>query len=710
MNNQLRIFGSILVCLLLLFGVQQSLSAAPATAASDDFIITVKTDNPGSSASTAFTIPTTGSGYNYNVDCNNDATDEATGVTGDYTCDYGPGGLNTGAGTYTIRIKDNSGSGTGFPRIYFNQAGDKVKLLSVEQWGTGQWTSMEKAFAGCYNLVVNATDEPDLSGVTSMVSMFYGASSFNQSIGGWNVSTVTNMQYLFGAATTFNQDLAEWDTSNVEKMDYIFTAAYAFNQDIGGWETGNVWNMAGMFSWATAFNQDISGWDTSSVTVMNDMFYNAQNFNQDISGWTMDGVMVVSGMFRNANAFNQDLSAWNTGSFVTTDRMFMDADVFDQDLSAWNVSSLTTAEEMFANVKLSTANYDALLAGWEAQTLQSGVTFDGGLSNYCNAEVERGNLVNNDGWTITDGGKDCAPPMTTLVSPVDGATVVKENITFIWDKVEGADRYTLEVKQVSDNVTVHNARYSAAVRCGATTCSVTLAGPFEYRDYKWHVAGWGGSDRGPFTPWNVFDTTMAAVQLRSPGVDAIVYGGRPTFKWYQHPEALSYIIEFYDHTGGTPVLIDTWQKNPPCTPYCYYRIPDDLGSDYGDYQWRVRAKNSGLEGEWSEMRTFTYTQLERTSQISPADGITWTDTTPTFEWQQITGATMYLFQMRLLNDDFVGNYLVEDDIYCSGSTCTWTIPPGELSDLTTYKWHVRAKNGRNFGRWTAYREITIEVE
>jgi len=24
-----------------------------------------------------------------------------------------------------------------------------------------------------------------------------------------------------------------------------------------------------------------------------------------------------------------------------------------------------------------------------------------------------------------------------------------------------------------------------------------------------------------------------------------------------------------------------------------------------------------------------------------------------------------------------------------------------------YKWHIRAKNGRNFGRWTAYRTITI---
>ena len=96
-------------------------------------MITVKTDNLGTSSDTQFAIPTTGSGYNYNVDCDNDGLDEVTGATGDYICDYGV----SNEGTYTIRIKDNSGSGTGFPRIYFNDSGDKEKLMTIEQWGTG---------------------------------------------------------------------------------------------------------------------------------------------------------------------------------------------------------------------------------------------------------------------------------------------------------------------------------------------------------------------------------------------------------------------------------------------------------------------------------------------------------------------------------------------------------------------------------------------
>jgi surface protein len=171
----------------------------------DNFVITVKTDNAGSSSNTQFTIPTTGAGYDYNVDCDNDGIDEVTGVTGNYTCTYAV------AGTYTVRIKDNTGSKTGFPRIYFNNTGDRQKLLTIEQWGTGIWTSMEGAFMGCSNLQGNFSDIPDLSSVTDMSYMFYSASAFNQDIGSWDTSSVTNMSQMFYSASAFNQDIGNWD-------------------------------------------------------------------------------------------------------------------------------------------------------------------------------------------------------------------------------------------------------------------------------------------------------------------------------------------------------------------------------------------------------------------------------------------------------------------------------------------------------------------
>jgi hypothetical protein len=94
---------------------------------------------------------------------------------------------------------------------------------------------------------------------------------------------------------------------------------------------------------------------------------------------------------------------------VYMDSMFKDATAFDQDLGSWDVSALKNASSMFNGVKLSPVNYDALLIGWEAQALRSGVTFSGGNSTYCLGESARANMISADQWTITDGGKDCNP-------------------------------------------------------------------------------------------------------------------------------------------------------------------------------------------------------------------------------------------------------------------------------------------------------------
>ena len=78
-----------------------------------------------------------------------------TGETYDYTVDWGDGSAvesgQTGNATHTYATAgkyDVSITGT-FPRIYFNNTGDKTKILEVKQWGSQPWTSMASAFYGC---------------------------------------------------------------------------------------------------------------------------------------------------------------------------------------------------------------------------------------------------------------------------------------------------------------------------------------------------------------------------------------------------------------------------------------------------------------------------------------------------------------------------------------------------------------------------------
>ena len=116
-------------------------------------------------------------------------------------------------------------------------------------------------------------------------------------------------------------------------------------------------------------------------------------------------------MFSGAAAANPNTSNLDTSSVTNMAAMFYGAISFDQPIGSWNVTSLTDATNMFGATVLSNANYDNLLVGWNSQTLQSGVTFSGGNSNYCSAEAiaARASMIASDSWVITDGVQGCPP-------------------------------------------------------------------------------------------------------------------------------------------------------------------------------------------------------------------------------------------------------------------------------------------------------------
>ncbi len=413
------------------------------------FVTLWKTDNPGTSQDDqiSFQAPMAGR------------------ISPDFSVDWGDGVISTGlwgnsvhtysaVGTYTVKIYGH------LPHFRLNTGKttwptDSKKLLAVEQWGDMAWQSMATTFAVCSNLAINAVDTPDLtrvtdannmfafassfnddiggwdvssltnmnnmfvyassfnqdigswdvSSATNMQGLFFSASSFNQDIGGWDVSSVTTMRAMFLSALSFNQDIGGWDVSSVTKMGRMFDGVRNFNQDIGGWDVSSVTKMASMFSRVQAFNQDIGGWDVSSVTTMESMFSGARAFNQDIGGWDVSSVTTMDSMFASANAFNQDISQWNVSSVTTMRAMFFTAFKFDQDIGGWDVSTVSNMQLMFNGVKLSPPNYDALLNGWVLLSLATGIKFDAGNSQHTAAATgARDKLITDFSWQISDGG------------------------------------------------------------------------------------------------------------------------------------------------------------------------------------------------------------------------------------------------------------------------------------------------------------------
>ena len=419
------------------------------------FITTWRT----TTASETITIPTfTGTTYNYDVDWGDGSTD--TGQTGDATHTY------TSAGDYQVQI-------TGaFPRIYFNNTGDREKILSVTQWGTNPWQSMEHAFFGCTNLTISATDNPNLQNMTNMSGVFRNATSFNQGIGQWNVSNITTMSEVFDGAISFNQDIANWDVSKVTTMIRMFNGATSFNQDIGSWNVSSVTDMTDMFNGATSFNQNIGNWNVSNVTTMANMFNGATSFNQSIGSWNVNNVINMNGMFGSAISFNQDIAIWNVSNVTNMNGMFNDATAFDQDIGSWNVSNVATMIQMFNDatsfnqdlgswdisdvtnmtgmfdlITLSTTNYDNTLIGWATldpgeTRIPTNITFSGGNSTFCTGENARTNLINTYNWTITDGGKDCSPPLARVKGDTR-VSLAEENGNLILYPNPATDQFTI---------------------------------------------------------------------------------------------------------------------------------------------------------------------------------------------------------------------------------------------------------------------------
>lgn len=397
----------------------------------EPFITTWKTDNTGTSNDDQITIPI-----------------NAFASTG-FTIDWGDGNVTQSTlnnpthtystpGTYTVTMFGD------FQRLSFDDGGDKEKLLTIEQWGDIQWTSMDRAFRGCSNLVVNASDAPDLSSVTSMQMMFFGASSFNSSIDHWDVSNVTNMSFVFTAASSFNQPLNSWDVSSVTTMSSMFSSAPAFNQPLDNWTTTSLTNTSFMFSNADAFNQPINNWDVSEVIFM-------------------------SNMFAGNNAFNQPLDSWDVSKVTDMTRMFNLASEFDQPLGSWDVSGVTLMNDMLNNTALSPSNYDDLLTGWSVLTLQNGVRLGASGVTYCNGASARLDIINNFSWIISDFGQNCPPSISTLSPPDDETNVsISTDLIITFDENVQTGSGNVFLKRVSDDLLIQS--YSS------TDDEVTISG------------------------------------------------------------------------------------------------------------------------------------------------------------------------------------------------------------------------------------------
>ena len=517
----------------------------------DDFIMTYEVTN---STGLAVQYPFYGNNFTIDLGDGNSLTNDDVNTSGIHHTYSSPG-------VYTIvvtgdinRVVYDGGSG-----YYMYQ-----KVKSIEQWGSAQWISMENAFSGLQNLIINATDVPDLSLVTNMSNMFSGCHSFNSPINNWDVSNVINMASLFNEAFTFNQPLNNWNVSNVTDMQSMFGRARSFNQNINSWNVSNVTNMIGMFgcfptdnssfnqplnNWdvsnvtdmywmfrnAYVFNQPLNNWNVSNVTEFGFMFYNASSFNQNINSWNTFSANSMRGMFQGATSFNeplndwdltnnldirvmfkdalsfnQPLNNWDTSNLIRMKGVFHNASAFNQDISDWNFQSVidftsgSTSESFIGYTSMDTDNYDALLLVLAQSGLQN-KTLQAYDIEYCDIAV-RSYLENQlDWWIIGDNmSNDC----------IDYS--ISGTVLFDIDN-NGCDTNDIPVNEILLNATSNNFDYGAVILNGnyaidlaSGTFDVSI---FNLPNYFTSTPIIGSSTLNNSNPTDIIDFCVTANQL-----------------------------------------------------------------------------------------------------------------------------------------------------------------------------------------------------
>jgi len=267
----------------------------------------------------------------------------------------------------------------------------------ISSWNVFNVTNMRYMF---YNSSFNKPLNAWITTALETTYYMFHNSDFNKPLNNWDMSHVTDPRCMF-SYSPFNQDLNDWDTSSFESTYMMFHNS-DFNGVIGDWDVSNVTDMEHMFE-ETPFNQDIGSWDVSAVESMYQMFRDS-SFNQDIGSWDVSAVTDMYSMFRDS-PFNQDIGSWDVSAVKYMDYMFNGAP-FDQDISSWDISNVEHMDDMFTG-SLSTANYDALLIAWSAQSVKNWVTLDIGSTKYSSgaAAAARQSLIDDHNWTINDGGE-----------------------------------------------------------------------------------------------------------------------------------------------------------------------------------------------------------------------------------------------------------------------------------------------------------------
>ena len=242
---------------------------------------------------------------------------------------------------------------------------------------------------GTFNAVVDWGDSSPLETITA----YNGFSHVYDDIGDHTISITGTFPNIY-----FNNG---GDKLKIKRVTNLGTV---------GWTS-----FLGAFSGCTNLTEFTAGsTDTSSVTNMSAMFQNCSGLTSlDVSSFDTAIVTDMSYMFFVCSGLNSiDVSSFDTSSVADMFAMFhvcsgLTSIVGVEDFIITGLDGTSDLSSFLTIGKMTTAQYDNLLINWKAQDPFNGMTASFGASKYTGggaAATARQDLIDIDGWSISDGG------------------------------------------------------------------------------------------------------------------------------------------------------------------------------------------------------------------------------------------------------------------------------------------------------------------
>ena len=414
--------------------------------ADNAFKISVNTENAGSATKT-FVLPAVGGPFDI-TDWGDGSSDLA--VSGSQTHEYAE------TGTYTITINKITNN---FRPCYFNDGGDELKIIDIENWGNIRWDSGYGAFRGCENMDIRATDNPDFSVATSMYTVFYGCKDITRhckydaplatswSYAFYNNNDLTSMPLFdtsggtdfsnfmrlcseitsvaafdvssgvdFGSAWRSCKEVtsfpSEWDFSSGEEFDYAFYKVESCTSYPSGWDFSNVTNARGIFRGNFAVTSFPSEWNFDSVNANGgrEMFRECTSLTS-LPAYSFNSTTTFEWMLLECNAIVNIPNFPNSDQVTNFENAFREMGTVGMPTTL-DMRAMDNGTLCFYQSTLPDAAYQLLIIHLDANNNNTGVVFHGSLASLVGnapAIADRDNLVDVKGWTITDGDGTHAP-------------------------------------------------------------------------------------------------------------------------------------------------------------------------------------------------------------------------------------------------------------------------------------------------------------